>query len=183
MKMENEQKNETGTPLESDFMIDGWLIRPQLNRIELKGKVIQVQPKIMSVLLILARSPGQVVTKDCLLKTAWADTHVTPHVLARAISELRKIFHDNPQSPDVIETIPKIGYRLIAPVSRIRKQENNDAAQNTMASSDESVDHSERQSTLPAAASRSTTLMWAGALMTFLVFALLVFGRLMHHHQ
>ena len=180
--MKNEQDDEKGSTLESDFMIEGWLIRPQLNRIELQGKVTQVQPKIMSVLLILARSPGQVVTKDCLLQTAWADTHVTPHVLARAISELRKVFHDNPQSPTVIETIPKTGYRLIAAVSRIRKQENGDATQNSRAGSDESVDHSGRQSTVPPAASRSTTLMWAGGLMTFLVLALLVFGRLMHQH-
>ncbi len=40
-------------------------------------------------------------------------------VLARAISELRKIFNDNPQTPGVIETIPETGYRLIARVSRI----------------------------------------------------------------
>ncbi|HKO98685.1 MAG TPA: transcriptional regulator [Pyrinomonadaceae bacterium] len=180
--MENEQNYENGSTLESDFMIEGWLVRPQLNRIELQGKVIQVQPKIMRVLLILARYPGQVVTRDCLLQTAWADTHVTPHVLARAISELRKIFNDNPQDPSFIETIPKTGYRLIARVSRIRNQENEDAAQNTQPGSDVAVDPSGRQSTVPPAASRSTTLVWAGALMTFLVFALLVFGRLMHQH-
>lgn len=180
--MKDEQNNESGSTPESDFMIEGWLIRPQLNRVELHGQVTQVQPKIMSVLLILARDPGQVVTKERLLQTAWAGTHVTPHVLARAISELRKIFNDNPHSPRVIETIPKTGYRLIAPVSRISSQENEDAAQHAEAGTHESRDESRRHSTVPPVPSRSTTLRWAGALMTFLVLAFLVFGRLMHQH-
>lgn len=172
----------SGSTAESDFTIEGWLIRPQLNRIELQGEVIQVQPKVMSVLLILARNPGQVVAKDTLLELAWADTHVTPYVLSRAISELRKIFHDNPQSPRIIETIPKTGYRLIAQVSRIGNQKNEDAGQGATADSEKFVEHSGIHSTVFPKASWSASLIRAGALMVFLVFVLLVLGRLMHQH-
>lgn len=105
--------------LGDDFLVGGeWLVRPRLNRIEGRGRVRQVQPKIMSVLITLAGSAGQVVTKESLFRTVWADTHVTDHVLARAISELRKAFGDSAREPKVIETIPKTGYRLIAVVSR-----------------------------------------------------------------
>ncbi len=70
----------------------------------------------MLVLVCLAERAGQLVPKDRLLRAAWADTAVTDDVLTRAISELRRLFDDDPKQPRVIETIPKAGYRLIAPV-------------------------------------------------------------------
>ena len=50
--------------------------------------------------------------------SAWADIAVGDDVLIRAISELRRLFEDDPRQPRIIETIPKAGYRLIAPVTR-----------------------------------------------------------------
>lgn len=100
-----------------DFRLGGdWLVQPRLNRVSGKGRVVQLQPKIMGVLCALAERPGEVVTRERLFETVWTDTHVTEHVLSRSISELRKAFGDTPKSPQVIETIPKAGYRLIAPV-------------------------------------------------------------------
>ena len=60
------------------------------------------------------------VSKERLLNAAWADTAVGDDVLIRAISELRRLFEDDPKQPRIIETIPKAGYRLIAPVTRPR---------------------------------------------------------------
>ena len=109
--------------LREDFRVGGWLVRPCLNRVaDEAGRVTQVQPKIMDVLVLLSGSPGEVVTKERLLGTVWAGTHVTEHVLSRAISELRKIFDDDAQRPRFIETIPKVGYRLIAHVSNTREE-------------------------------------------------------------
>ena len=99
-----------------DFRLEDWLVQPQLNRVSRGVETVQVQPKIMAVLVCLAEEPGTVVLKEQLFKTVWAETYVTDHVLARAVSVLRKIFDDSPKSPRVIETIPKVGYRLIAPV-------------------------------------------------------------------
>lgn len=107
-----------------DIYIERRLIQPQLNRIVCEQNTIQIQPKIMQVLVCLAEQPGQVVTKGQLLQSVWADTHVTEHVLSRAISELRKIFGDDPKRPMVIETIPKVGYRLIAAVSKADEPNN-----------------------------------------------------------
>lgn len=101
-----------------EFRVGAWLVRPRLNRVEGEdGRVTQVQPKIMDVLVLLASRAGEVVTKEVLLKTVWAGTHVTEHVLSRAVSELRKLFDDSAQEPRYVETIPKVGYRLIAPVT------------------------------------------------------------------
>ena len=70
------------------------------------------------MLVCLAEHAGQMVPKDRLLHAAWPDTAVGDDVLTRAISELRRLFEDDPKQPRVIETIPKSGYRLIAPVTR-----------------------------------------------------------------
>lgn len=100
----------------SDFCINGWRVRPSLNRMERGAEVVQVEPKIMQVLLCLADNPGAVVTREALLEQVWTGTVVHNDVLSRSISELRKIFGDDPKQPQVIETIRSIGYRLIAPV-------------------------------------------------------------------
>jgi DNA-binding winged helix-turn-helix (wHTH) protein len=110
--------------LREDFRVEGRLVQTRLNRVvSAGGQVVQVQPKIMDVLVRLAKRPGEVVTREELLGTVWAGTHVTEHVLARAISELRKVFDDSAQKPRVIETIPKVGYRLIAPVTAAGREE------------------------------------------------------------
>lgn len=74
----------------------------------------------MLVLVCLAGRPGEVISKDELIRTVWTDTFVTDDVLTRAISELRRILRDDAKQPHIIETISKNGYRLIAPVERIQ---------------------------------------------------------------
>src|SRR5215472_2118576 len=51
-----------------------------------------------------------------------ADTFVTDDVLTRSISALRRAFHDSAQQPRFIQTIPKGGYRLIAPVEWVDRK-------------------------------------------------------------
>ena len=71
----------------------------------------------MQVLVCLAAHAGQVVPKEDLMRTVWPDTFVGDDVLTRAISELRRVLGDAVRNPRFIQTIPKSGYRLIAPVS------------------------------------------------------------------
>lgn len=99
------------------FYVGRWLIQPRQNRIRGPEETTRVEPKVMDVLLCLARRPGEVVTRDQLLETVWAGAVVTDDVLTRSISELHKVFDDDPRRPSVIETIPKTGYRLIAPLA------------------------------------------------------------------
>jgi len=103
-------------PVNSSFRVGEFLIEPQLNNISLDGKSVHVEPKVMQVLSCLALSAGEVIAKEQLIKIVWADTFVGDDVLTRAISELRKVFRDDSKEPRYIQTIPRTGYRLIAPV-------------------------------------------------------------------
>jgi DNA-binding winged helix-turn-helix (wHTH) protein len=143
------------------------LVQPRLNRISGKGKVVQLQPKIMGVLCVLAERPGELVTREQLFETVWKDTHVTEHVLARSISELRRAFGDTPKAPQVIETIPKSGYRLIAPVSK-----NRDAGAD--------AEHEPPQAAARPGGKSSRLWLRAGALSLALGFVLLAVYLLFH---
>jgi TolB-like protein/DNA-binding winged helix-turn-helix (wHTH) protein/Tfp pilus assembly protein PilF len=99
-----------------DFRVAAWLIEPRLNTVSRNGTTVHLEPKVMEVLVCLARHAGEPVTKDELLQTVWLDTFVTDDVLKRSISELRRVLEDDARESRIIQTIPKRGYRLIAPV-------------------------------------------------------------------
>ncbi|AKC87948.1 winged helix-turn-helix domain-containing protein [Pseudoxanthomonas suwonensis] len=96
------------------------LVQPALNRISIRGRVAQVEPKVMQVLVLMAQRPGAVISRKTFLDTVWAGTVADDYLLNRAVSELRKIFDDDPQAPRYIETIRKSGYRLVAPIAPAR---------------------------------------------------------------
>ncbi len=117
------------------FRVDGRLVQPDLNRICGPDGEVQVEPRVMQVLLTLSRTPGQVVSRDTILDEVWGDQIVGEENLTRAISELRRIFDDEARKPRYIETIRHHGYRLIAPVTAPGDDDAGDAA-------DESADES-----------------------------------------
>jgi len=102
--------------MDGDFQVGACLVQPKLNSITGNGRIAHVEPKAMQVLVYLAEHAGDVMPKERIIQAVWADTFVTDDVLTRCISELRKAFDDDPHEPHVIQTIPKGGYRLIAPV-------------------------------------------------------------------
>ena len=102
--------------MRDEFKVGEFRVAVKLNRISQNGHTTRVEPKVMQVLTCLAERPGEVVSKDVLMQTVWAETHVTDDVLTGCISTLRKVFRDSAREPNFIETIPKAGYRLIAPV-------------------------------------------------------------------
>ncbi|HMB89828.1 MAG TPA: winged helix-turn-helix domain-containing protein [Rhodothermales bacterium] len=99
-----------------DFFIEAWHIQPSLNRITSPQGMVSVEPRLMRILVCLKEQAGDVVERDALLDTVWADVEVTENSLTNSISELRKIFEDDPRAPRIIETIRGVGYRLMVPV-------------------------------------------------------------------
>jgi DNA-binding winged helix-turn-helix (wHTH) protein len=95
------------------FRLDGCRVEPALNRVVKGRSVIQVEPKVMAVLLQLVARRGGVCSRRELMERVWADIHVGEDVLTRSVAELRRIFDDDPREPRVIDTIRKRGYRLI----------------------------------------------------------------------
>ena len=101
----------------SSFWLGDWRVDPPLRTVTGASGAVRLEPKLMQVLVQLAERPGQVVGKEQLLQTVWSDTFVGDEVLSRTISELRRVFGDDPKSPRYIQTIPKGGYRLVSPVT------------------------------------------------------------------
>ena len=104
------------------FHLGHWLVMPSLNTASCKGNTFHLEPKVMAVLVCLAEHRGEPVSKEMLLETVWPDTFVSEGVLVRSISELRRIFADDPHEARIIGTIPKRGYRLLADVEFIEPQ-------------------------------------------------------------
>jgi len=102
--------------VQQGFRISDWRVEPQLNTLTGPDKTAHLEPKVMQVLLCLAEQAGQVIPKERLIQRVWPDTFVSDDVLTRSISELRRAFGDDPKEPRFIQTIPRGGYRLIAPV-------------------------------------------------------------------
>jgi len=79
-----------------------------------------LRPQPYQVLLLLLEHSEDVVTREQVRERVWAsDTFVDfEHGLNTAIKELRGVLSDSAKEPRYIETLPKLGYRLIVPVER-----------------------------------------------------------------
>lgn len=80
------------------------------------GEFVPLTPKMFEVLTVLIERRGQIVSKDELMKTVWADSFVEEGNLAVTIRQLRKALDDDAHTPTYIETVARRGYRFIAPV-------------------------------------------------------------------
>ena len=97
--------------------IGSWVVAPSLNSICSGGRTVRLEPKVMGVLVCLAKHPGETLSKEQLFQAVWPNIVVTEDVLKRCIAELRRAFDDDAREPRIIETISKRGYRLVAPVT------------------------------------------------------------------
>ena len=112
MTLENESPAKTQEP----FRLGDWLVEPRLNRLTRNGESIQIELKMMDVLVCLAEHAGELVERLQLIDTVWATEFISENALTRAIAELRNALGDDAKKPTFIETIHRRGYRLIAPV-------------------------------------------------------------------
>jgi DNA-binding winged helix-turn-helix (wHTH) protein len=115
-----ESSDTPARPVAADFRLAGWLVQPSLNRLSFEERVVQLEPKLMDVLVYLAENAGQVVSKIDINDAVWTDVFITESVITRSIAGLRRAFGDDVKNPKFIETISKRGYRLIAAVERTR---------------------------------------------------------------
>src|SRR5215468_11304663 len=77
---------------------------------------VPLTPKAFAVLNYLVEHAGRLVTQAELLEALWPDTFVQPEVLKSQILDVRTALGDRPKEPLFIETVPRRGYRFIAPV-------------------------------------------------------------------
>jgi DNA-binding winged helix-turn-helix (wHTH) protein len=110
----------TRTPKVRTWWIGDWLIEPTLARVSRAGEMQRVTPRAMAVLVCLAEAGGSVVPRNDILDAVWPGMAVTPDALSQGLVELRRVFGDSPKQPGIIETIPKMGVRLVAAVVQKR---------------------------------------------------------------
>jgi DNA-binding winged helix-turn-helix (wHTH) protein len=84
---------------------------------------ILLTPKAFSVLSHLVDHAGRLVTQNELLEAVWPDTFVQPEVLKYQIADIRALLGDSARQPSFIETVPRRGYRFVAPVREVKPQE------------------------------------------------------------
>jgi len=101
----------------NDFYINNIRVDADRCRVFRDDKVIALEPKVVQVLLYLARHPGEVVTHQTLLDNIWAGTVVEASALQRCIAQLRKAFLDDARQQRIIATYPKRGYSLVGEIS------------------------------------------------------------------
>ncbi len=113
-------------PATRSFRFGDWLVQPSLNTLSRGETVLRIRPKVMDVLVLLAEHAGEVLSKDAIIDTVWAKKFLADTALSRAIFELREALGDEAHGPKYIETVPKRGYRLVAPVTPVAEPERTD---------------------------------------------------------
>ncbi len=82
------------------------------------GTKVKLRPQPFRVLEMLVERAGDVVTRQEMLEALWPETTFVDfeHGLNNSIKELRRVLSDSPSEPRYIETLPRLGYRIIVPV-------------------------------------------------------------------
>lgn len=93
-----------------------WLIEPMLNRISCIEETVRIEPQNMKLLLWLAAHPGKVVSLSEIEDAVWRELVVTPNSIYQSVAQLRRALGDDKRHAIYIETVPRKGYRLVAPV-------------------------------------------------------------------
>jgi len=102
----------------SDFWVGNFRVDVSRAQIIVKDDIISLEPRVLKVLLTLAKTPGEVVTHETLLENVWPNVVVAPNAVQRCIGQLRKALGDDAKQQKMIATHPKVGYSLVAKVER-----------------------------------------------------------------
>ncbi len=97
---------------EPDFELGEVTVSPAERVVVWDGKRRELQPRVMRVLVALAKARPKVVSRDRLVETCWDGRVVGDDALNRCILSLRHLVEESNPPPFVIETVPRVGYRL-----------------------------------------------------------------------
>lgn len=148
------------------------------------GKPVSLTPKAFETLLTLVENSGHVLNRNRLLDEIWPNTFVEESTVAQNIFTLRKALGERPGGEQYIETVPRRGYRFIAPVRELydeelqRKEEQQpDPGSILEEARTDSLDEARKRAAIPEDAKKITTGKDPVRVVTFfVVFLGLVFG-------
>ena len=94
------------------FVLDGRAYRL------MRGETpLELPPKVLDLLFLLAAKPGALLTKEDIFDALWPGVSVTDNAITQVVSDLRQALGDTPASPAFVQTVPRRGYRFIASVT------------------------------------------------------------------
>ena len=102
--------------MRSEFKLGQWLVDADSGEVRRGTRVRHLEPQVMRVLRFLADNAGTVVSRRTLKAELWRGSIVEDAAVTRCVSQIRKALGDDPKNPRYLETIPKVGFRLIARV-------------------------------------------------------------------
>jgi DNA-binding winged helix-turn-helix (wHTH) protein len=98
------------------FRFDRFLLDPTDRQLRRDGATVDINGRYLDALALLVSDAGKLVSKDRFLDKVWRGVPVTDEALTQCIKTLRRQLGDDASRPRFIETVPKHGYRFIAPV-------------------------------------------------------------------
>ncbi|MEM9533071.1 MAG: winged helix-turn-helix domain-containing protein [Pseudomonadota bacterium] len=104
------------------FQLGPWSVDPETGAIDSGRQQATLEPKLMDLLVLFVRHPQRVLSREAIEEALWSGAVVGDDTVARAVSRLRRTLGDSAQAPTFIETLPKRGYRLIAPAQPLNRR-------------------------------------------------------------
>ncbi|MEG8023025.1 transcriptional regulator [Sphingomonas aerolata] len=105
----------SGTVLHfGDFRLD-----PVNRRLFRAGIAVELNARYLDALILLLEADGALVAKDRFMDVVWRGIPVTDEALTQAIRTLRRTLDDSATAPRYIQTVPKHGYRFVAPIETV----------------------------------------------------------------
>ena len=104
------------------FRFDRFVLDAEDRRLSREDVPVELNARYLDALALLVREQGRLVTKDRFLDEVWRGVPVTDEALTQCIKTLRRQLGDDAGRPRFIETVPKHGYRFIAPVESAEEQ-------------------------------------------------------------
>jgi TolB-like protein/DNA-binding winged helix-turn-helix (wHTH) protein/tetratricopeptide (TPR) repeat protein len=101
----------------TNFTVGKWAVKPDRDQISCGNDHTSLRPQVMDLLLLFSKNAGEVISLEDISRSVWEGKVVTSSSVYGSLNELRQVLGDEAHNPEYIETIPKKGYRLIAPVN------------------------------------------------------------------
>src|SRR5439155_1277259 len=106
-------------PTDASYAFGPFELIPRQHLLLKSGEPLTLKPRVFDTLRVLVENAGSLMTKDELAAVLWPDTVVSEGSLTQNIWLLRKALDEKEDGERYIETVPRVGYRFIAPVRRL----------------------------------------------------------------
>ncbi len=149
------------------YRFGSYEFEPRTGELRKQGIRIRFDGQPVAILLMLLNRPGELITREELQKKLWpADTFVDfEHSLNAAVKRLRSVLNDSADKPRFIETVPRRGYRFIAPVegafpASAPDSTNQDAPSANLEPIDLTIDKTDAEVPAPAGTGTQRRTVW-----------------------